>query len=75
MHQKITELRPSRWATGAKKKGPKAMPANAAEFYTACQDIHWSKNEDKSWSAYSIGLLDPCFAIDLGLLGQVQLAR
>lgn len=43
MHQKITELRPSRWATGAKKKGPKAMPANAAEFYIACQDIYWSR--------------------------------
>lgn len=74
MHQKITELRPSRWATGAKKKGPKAMPANAAEFYTACQDIYWEQDGDTSWSAYSIGLLDASFAIDLGLLGQIQLA-
>ena len=32
-HQKMTELRPSRWAMGAKKKGPNAMPARAAEFW------------------------------------------
>lgn len=60
---------------GSEEKGPEGHARQCSGVLHSLSGHILEQDGDTSWSAYSIGLLDASFAIDLGLLGQIQLAR
>jgi hypothetical protein len=70
MHQKMTELRPRMCEIGAKKNGPAAIPANAAEFWVVL-----GASGMRVIVAYRVGLLQLGLVVQLLLIREVELSR
>ena len=70
MHQKMTELRPSICEIGAKKKGPAAIPAKAAEFYIM---LKGSTIVCRNNLTYRVCFLGFTFMVELLLIAKIEL--